>query len=88
MHTLNRIAISAVIGLVTGIGQAIAGPKPDEIGRLSADLTPMGSERAGNGAGTIPEWTGGITAPPAGYSPGDHHPFSALAEGTERHWRV
>ena len=51
MHTLNRIAISAVIGLVTGIGQAIAGPKPDEIGRLSADLTPMGSERAGNGAG-------------------------------------
>ena len=34
----------------------------------------MGSERAGNAEGTIPEWTGGITAPPAGYSPGDHHP--------------
>ena len=74
MHTLNRIAISAVIGLVTGVSQAVAGPKPDEVGRLSAELTPMGSERAGNAAGTIPEWTGGITSPPAGYSPGDHHP--------------
>jgi len=34
----------------------------------------MGSERAGNAAGTIPEWTGGITTPPSGYKPGDHHP--------------
>ncbi len=34
----------------------------------------MGAEKAGNADGTIPEWTGGITDPPAGYSPGDHHP--------------
>ena len=61
-------------GLMIGIGQAMAGPKPDQVARLSDDLTPMGSERAGNAAGTIPSWTGGITEPPAGYSPGDHHP--------------
>jgi hypothetical protein len=44
------------------------------VARLGQDLTPMGGERAGNADGTIPEWTGGITTPPDGYKPGDHHP--------------
>lgn len=78
MHKLNRFNFSApavlVMSLVLVAGQSLAGAKPDEIHRLSEDLTPMGSERAGNAAGTIPEWTGGITTPPAGYKPGDHHP--------------
>lgn len=30
--------------------------------RLEQDLTPMGAERAGNAAGTIPAWDGGIDA--------------------------
>ena len=34
----------------------------------------MGAERAGNPEGTIPAWTGGITAPPPGYGPAMHHP--------------
>jgi len=46
----------------------------EEIARLDKDLTPMGAERAGNGDGTIPEWTGGIQKWPAGYQPGMHHP--------------
>jgi hypothetical protein len=46
----------------------------EEAARLEADLTPMGAERAGNPQGTIPEWTGGITAPPPDYQPGAHHP--------------
>ncbi len=46
----------------------------DDIARLGKDLTPLGGERAGNADGTIPEWTGGITKPPAGYQLGDHHP--------------
>jgi hypothetical protein len=74
MRTFTKLTLSACIGLVIGVGQAWAGAKPDQIGRLSTDLTPMGSERAGNAEGTIPEWTGGITQPPAGYSVGDHHP--------------
>ena len=37
-------------------------------------MTPLGAERAGNAAGTIPPWTGGITEPPPGYEPGAHHP--------------
>ena len=74
MRNLTKITLSACIGLTLGLGQAFAGAKPDQAHRLSEDLTPMGSERAGNADGTIPEWTGGITQPPAGYSPGDHHP--------------
>ncbi len=82
MHKLNKftrlaplaVVFGLMLGLMLSFGQAIAGAKPDEVHRLSEDLTPMGSERAGNADGTIPEWTGGITSPPAGYSPGDHHP--------------
>jgi len=75
MRTFTKYSLAACIGLAFAAGQTTwAGPKPDQIGRLSADLTPMGSERAGNADGTIPEWTGGITQPPAGYKPGDHHP--------------
>jgi hypothetical protein len=51
-----------------------AGAKPGEIDRLAEDLTPIGAERAGNAEGTIPAWEGGLTAPPANYRPGDHHP--------------
>lgn len=35
---------------------------------LDARLTPLGGERAGNAAGTIPAWTGGLTQAPAGYA--------------------
>ena len=77
MQTFKRFSLSLCIGFTLGAGlftgQAIAGSKPDQIQRLSEDLTPMGSERAGNAAGTIPAWTGGITSPPPEYKPGDHH---------------
>jgi hypothetical protein len=38
---------------------------------LTTTLTPLGGERAGNAAGTIPAWTGGMTAVPAEYSSWD-----------------
>jgi hypothetical protein len=47
---------------------------PQEIARLGTDLTPLGGEKAGNAAGTIPAWDGGITTPPAGFKPGMRHP--------------
>ncbi|MGB5291496.1 MAG: DUF1329 domain-containing protein [Lysobacterales bacterium] len=74
MRTFTKYTLSICIGLAFSVGQAMAGAKPDEVHRLNEDLTPMGSERAGNAAGTIPEWTGGVTTPPAGYEVGDHHP--------------
>ena len=54
---------------------------PEQMARLDADLTPLGSERGGNQDGSIPAWTGGITSPPQGigYEKGKHlpDPFAA-----------
>jgi hypothetical protein len=57
-----------------------AAVKPSEAARLGADLTPLGAETAGNAAGTIPAWNGGILTPPAGYKVGDHHPDPFAAD--------
>ena len=55
---------------VAGVAIATAQSAAD----LGKSLTPLGAEKAGNAAGTIPAWEGGITKPPAGYNSGDHHP--------------
>lgn len=56
-----------------------AGPHPEQLDRLQADLTPVGAIRAGNADGGIPEWSGGIDQPPVGYQPGTVHlnPFES-----------
>ncbi|MBU1284435.1 MAG: DUF1329 domain-containing protein [Gammaproteobacteria bacterium] len=74
-HTL----IGAAIMLALSAGSAFAAVSPAEAAKLGASLTPFGAEKAGNAAGTIPEWTGGITKAPAAYkTPGQHHvdPFA------------
>lgn len=94
MKTGSKRLLGALLALPFSAGVVFAGAKPDEVSRLGEDLTPMGSERAGNAAGTIPEWTGGITQPPPGYSAGDHHPnpfpddrvlFSITAANLDEH---
>jgi hypothetical protein len=54
---------------------------PEQMARLDADLTPLGSERGGNQDGSIPAWRGGLTSPPEGigYEKGKHlpDPFAA-----------
>lgn len=54
--------------------QAQAKVDGTQAARLGQDLTPLGGERAGNAAGTIPAWDGGLAQPPANYQPGMHHP--------------
>ena len=41
-------------------------------------LTPVGAERAGNAAGSIPAWSGGLAKAPASFTEGDHYanPFA------------
>jgi len=46
-------------GILLAAGAAMSASAADP-SRLGADLTPMGAEKAGNAAGTIPAWTGGI----------------------------
>ncbi len=50
-------------------------------------LTPLGAERAGNAAGTIPPWTGGLADPPGSHAPlwrdpfADDHPLFTIDAG-------
>jgi hypothetical protein len=75
-HTLSpmRLPTLALALLLGSAVTALAAVSADQAARLDKDLTPLGAERAGNAAGTIPAWTGGITQPPAGYTAGMHHP--------------
>jgi hypothetical protein len=74
MRKLKQFAVGALAGLFIASVPALAAISASEAERLGNDLTPMGAERAGNEAGTIPEWDGGITGAPAGFESGGHHP--------------
>ena len=64
----------SILLLATCALQAQAKVDGTQAARLGQDLTPLGGERAGNAAGTIPAWDGGLAQPPANYQPGMHHP--------------
>ncbi len=49
---------------------ACAAVSAQEAAALHGALTPVGAERAGNADGSIPPWTGGITAGPPAYTEG------------------
>ncbi|TWC37753.1 uncharacterized protein DUF1329 [Pseudomonas sp. SJZ079] len=68
---LRTLPILLLAGVVL---QAQAKVDSVQAARLGQDLTPLGGERAGNLAGTIPSWQGGLAQPPASYQPGMHHP--------------
>ncbi len=70
---LRLIAASLVTGLVTFTTAHAAVPAA-EAEKLGTTLTPIGAEKAGNAAGTIPAWEGGNTKIPAGFVTGGHYP--------------
>jgi hypothetical protein len=56
---LTPYLIAVALAMHTSIG--IAAVSPQQAARLGGpELTPIGAQRAGNEAGTIPAWTGGI----------------------------
>ena len=63
-HIYMKAAICAALAL--SVTAAAAKVPESELARLDQDLTPLGSERAGNADGTIPEWTGGYSKPSGG----------------------
>jgi hypothetical protein len=82
MTTMNKFLASAVAVTLIGIAAPASAKLSDaEIARLGADLTPVGAEKAGNADGTIPAWTGGLCAAPAGWKPeqGYTDPFASDA---------
>lgn len=73
MQYLKYIQILA-LGLIASGTVTFAAVSVEEASRLKSDLTPSGAERAGNKAGTIPEWTGGLTVPTPGFTNGGRRP--------------
>ncbi|MEL6479712.1 MAG: DUF1329 domain-containing protein [Pseudomonadota bacterium] len=55
-------ASAAALALGLAAGGAPAGTSSSDLARLGNDLTPTGGEKAGNADGSIPAWTGGISA--------------------------
>ena len=66
---LRRTFITAMLATL-GASGAWAAVSPEEAKELGSNLTPIGAEKAGNKDGTIPAYTGGLTAPPASYQKG------------------
>jgi hypothetical protein len=64
----------AVLALACAALPAWGAVSAEDAARLGKTLTPLGGERAGNAAGTIPAWDGGLTKPLAGYKEGGHYP--------------
>lgn len=65
MNLIKTIVAAALT--VAGPLAALAAPTADEIKQLGTSLTPWGAEKAGNKESTIPEYTGGLTHPPANF---------------------
>jgi hypothetical protein len=75
MTMLKKTAlVCTTTALVLAAGLAQAAVSADKAAQLGGKLTPVGAEKAGNAAGTIPAWEGGITRAPAGYKAGQFHP--------------
>ncbi len=76
---LRHIAHLTLIAAAATAFTAQAAVSADEAARLKTTLTPLGGEKAGNAAGTIPAWTGGYTTQIPGDKPGGKRgdPFKA-----------
>jgi hypothetical protein len=71
-------ACALAVAILADVPTANAAISAQEAARLGADLTPLGAEKAGNAAGTIPAWDGGISSTAKAGFPnfqaGGHHP--------------
>lgn len=66
--TLMQTGAAFVLSLfAAGVMAAVSA---EEAQKLGTTLTPVGAERAGNAAGTIPEWTGGLSTTAAAVDSG------------------
>jgi hypothetical protein len=68
MFRKSLIAVVLASLCATGAWAAVSA---DEAKQLGTTLTAVGAEKAGNKDGTIPEYTGGLTTPPASFKKGE-----------------
>ncbi len=66
---MRQLMTALGFAFLVASSSALARPTEEQISRLGGpELTPFGAERAGNADGTIPEWTGGVSKPPDGWT--------------------
>lgn len=65
-RSFNVLAGTSMVALVAGTRAFGQSASSDFAALSKTTLTPVGAERAGNAAGTIPAWTGGMTSIPEG----------------------
>jgi hypothetical protein len=63
MKLAKFAAVAALAAALLPQYAAQAAVSAQDAARLGADLTPLGGEKAGNAAGTIPAWDGGLSSP-------------------------
>jgi hypothetical protein len=69
--------VVATFGLALGLSaSSVAQSTPDQVARLSTDLTPVGAERAASADGMVPAWDGGLAATPVDPKTGYVDPFA------------
>ncbi|THF62912.1 DUF1329 domain-containing protein [Pseudothauera nasutitermitis] len=75
-NSLTILGAALALAFVPAAHAEVSAAQAAELGK---SLTPLGAERAGNAAGTIPAWDGGLTKPPGAHTSGDHYadPFAA-----------
>ena len=66
--TAKTLALELLFMSFVATGIAVASPNFPNVNQ-----TPIGAVKGANQNGTIPEWTGGLTEPPEGYSEGGDH---------------
>lgn len=92
---LRKWALSGALVLMSATGPASAKVSEVDAQQLRTRLTPLGAERAGNEDGTIPEWRGGMTAPPPCNAAGARYcdpfagekPYVTITPGSREEWR-
>lgn len=82
MNTIKNLWALSSLGVALALlgGAAHAGVSAAEAAKLKNELTPLGAERAGNAAGSIPAWTGGLTTPTPGFVNGGRRPDPFASE--------
>ena len=71
MKKFSKLYLPGILSTCLAASSGYAAVSAEEAAKLGGpELTPMGAERAANADGSIPEWTGGMMDPPAGYVEG------------------
>ncbi|MCY1282046.1 hypothetical protein D3C84_441280 [compost metagenome] len=67
MKLKSLLATTLAVAVTSAAHAAVT---PDLAAKLGTTLTAVGAEKAGNADGSIPEYQGGLTTPPAGFKQG------------------